>query len=571
MINRFFAALACSLCALLALSCNLFGPTEPGRGIDTVARHGAYALVVEGKLLIAEEQWAEALRYFEEALARDKGLSEAWFYKGKCLLRLADVGLQDVWDEIYPETSIEQIDTVDEVPFLYNDERPLSDSLAVPYSLSTPGFENYTALTVLDSVFLERKKIYDAISGAHACLEAIHTRRDPYTGEDLSEKMDDMITRAQYEADYLIESSVKTVLGIVDVNINDTLDYADSAREKEAFRIICTNMRDLDDIDFDSLSKIERNPREINRHLDALITIVRKTDTSFVNFQAELIENAAKTDLIDPSLPDPIGDAVGKLNSFLPFMYYNDFADNDSDFYNTNRTRDQYNAERRERMIWIDWDRDGKIDIYADRQVHIGDSADTAEFRNLYTFIDTPGGNFRRFIYTGGYCHEFIGGDWGVDEEILDGIDNDRDGIVDEDTRIHADTLDDDGDFADVVSERPNDREHYPTQWNSQNLIYRVGAPPADEAAVDTLTRFLQLLELRRDTVPAKIPVYDAHAGDFAGGDYGIDDEPYDGIDNDGDGLIDEDVNEAVPPEELRDALIDSLSARGVSSRALFR
>lgn len=563
--------LACVWAVLLTLSCNIFGPVDPGRDIDTVAKYGAYALVTEGKLMMRSEQWEEALRYFEAALERDNGLSEAWFYKGKCLLRIADIGLEDVWNEIYPGDSLVENDSIDDIPFLYNKERPLADTLDAPFVNPAPGFEQYTAVTVLDSVFLERKKIYDVVSGAFACLEAIHSKRDPFTGEDLSEKMDEMITRDQYEADYLIEASVKTVLGIVDVNINDTLDYADSAKEKEAFRIICMNMRDLDDIDFDSLSQIERNPREINRHLDAIINIVGKTDTSYANFHAELMANADKSELIDTALGEPIGVAANKLKSYLPFMYHNDYADNDSDYYNTNGTVGDKGIPRRERMIWVDWDGDEKIDIYADRQVHIGDSVDMAQFPAYYTAIDTPEADFRRYVYSGPYCHEFIGGDWGVDEEILDGTDNDNDGIVDEDSRIHADTLDDDGDFADISNQQPNGRLFHPAQWRNQSLRYAVDAPIQRRAPIDSLTLALQLLDVRTDTVPTALPVYATHGGDFTGGDYGIDDEPFDGIDNDGDGLIDEDVNEAVPPLELRDALIDSLVARGISNKNLFR
>ena len=51
---------------------------------------------------------------------------------------------------------------------------------------------------------------------------------------------------------------------------------------------------------------------------------------------------------------------------------------------------------------------------------------------------------------------------------------------------------------------------------------------------------------------------------EFIGGDYGMDEEYYDGLDNDGDGLFDEDVGEIVPSVILRSIIIDQLQELGL-------
>jgi hypothetical protein len=52
-------------------------------------------------------------------------------------------------------------------------------------------------------------------------------------------------------------------------------------------------------------------------------------------------------------------------------------------------------------------------------------------------------------------------------------------------------------------------------------------------------------------------------AGEFSGGDYGLDEEWFDGLDNDGDGLVDEDIGERLPPVALRSAIISQLQTLG--------
>ena len=117
MAMKFFKLLGACILALI-LSCNMFEPNE----VDETKWYtdtGEYWLV-EGKKKMQNQNWESALKDFLRA--RDyknkdgKEYSEAYFYLGKCILRINEVDLNQVWDEI--NTSEESKD----VPFLYNPE-----------------------------------------------------------------------------------------------------------------------------------------------------------------------------------------------------------------------------------------------------------------------------------------------------------------------------------------------------------------------------------------------------------------------------------------------------------------
>ena len=141
-------------------------------------------------------------------------------------------------------------------------------------------------------------------------------------------------------------------------------------------------------------------------------------------------------------------------------------------------------------MVWVDYDQDNLIDIVESDSgwfkqknlqygIQIGDSAHWAANKSYYKdvkFLDSANtipvcythkpensGNTIRIIrfskYTGPSGGEWIKGDWGVDEEKMDGKDNDCDGVIDEDTRIVQDTLDDDGDWIDT--NKNGKKRHY--------------------------------------------------------------------------------------------------------------
>jgi len=615
------AALSTAL-LIPTLSCNIFAPSSANRE-DYAERRGWEAVVLEGKIEMREGHWVTALRMFNYALDKsDSASSEALFYSGKCYLRMAGIDLTDVWDQINPNGGVRDPNAV---PFLYKSTtRFLTDSLAAPFNIGGPD----TAYTVSDSVFLDRKNIYDAICKAIKSLEFIYYNPG---------KVDGIIVRKQYESDYLVEIGVRSVLGLMDLNNNGVLDWADSLGERAAFRIICSDIPSLDDMSFDSLKAISTDPGDINAKLDELYATVLKADSSYSNFTSEL--RGAK---MDTSTTAGLGSMIGQFRDVIPYFYYDDAKDNNGNYFNTDSVWDPFTGDRVtatgrdnivDRMIWIDWDQDRHIDINGPAGPHMHIGEDISMFPNgkdpskpyfgldttLYTLVEMfpyvdscnfmllsdgsryvyrdvayskyvppPSSRVRdtidapaygRYIYKGSYTHEFIFGDWGVDEEIMEGKDNTYDKLTDEDSRAIDDTLDNDGDRSPAGGAR---EKMPPMVWEDRDQDFQIDWPCDDTVRVLKIGKYLALARIiqaentalypfpgdpRRDrTVLADSTILlhrCASGGEFVSGTAGEDEEWYDGIDNDGDGLIDEDVSKtsAIPPESMRRALIDRLVA----------
>jgi len=357
------------------------------------------------------------------------------------------------------------------------------------------------------------------------------------------------------------------------------------------------------------------------------LTATPTTDSSFYDFTVK--PGKSYEYRLTMSNPDGITETLKSvpyrisLSAELFSYYGDDCSDNDSDSFDTDADG------HLDRMIWIDWDQDGRIDIndQGGPDVHIGDEAsmfpngkdpqkpyfglDTTHYSlvDMYPFVDTcnfillPDGSrhvfrsvvtkfippptstvrdtidkpaFHRYIYRGPYTYEFIFGDWGIDEEIMDGRDNDQDGLTDEDSRGIDDTLDNDGDRFPAGG----DREKMPAMvWNDENSNFQIDWPCSDTVRVLkkgkylVLARFIQvknaalgLFDPQRDTTALADTTILMHrcapGGEFVSGTSGEDEERYDGIDNDGDGLVDEDLAKpsAIPMESVRNALIARLN-----------
>lgn len=554
------------------ISCNIFEPNE----IDSskyYTQSGEF-WILEGKKKMQDKNWIGALSDFEEALQYrnndGKKYSEAYFYIGKCILRISDVDLGQVWDEVNPGNNSNN------VPFLYNPENaPDSNVLSLLgsgkfnmdiYNFEKNQHESFSVDTLIDSVFLERKRIYDAMSVAIRYLDTIH-----YNEED----MDGLIRREHYESDYLIEISVTMVLGITDINNNGFLDFYSD--ERKAFKILSQDVPNLDEMELDSLKTISKNPNEIKENLDLILYSLELADTSYNKFNNEL-----KGADMDTAMVVDIGAMIHNFKKILPYFYYDDYIDNDDDWYNTNGNETEFTVNgvsypKNDRMIWIDWDQDTLIDIHSPLDtatmghIHIGDSIHRALNPDLYESVDLSDSTYNRYKYKGSYNYEFIGGDWGSDEEMMDGHDNDQDGLVDEDTRNVSDTLDDDGDWYNTDNSVLNDSNFNPLIWidNNNNGILDISLT-SNWIKVPISSQFKNLHSIGYSiqyniVLPDSINSYTGtYSDEFTGADYGIDEEWYDGIDNDGDGLTDEDVNESRPPESLRQAIIDKLTTLGL-------
>lgn len=613
-----FVKLSIAISIPIILSCNLFAPKEPDP--DKYYMTGE-AWVIEGKKKMWDKDWVGAYSDFTRAIELSGGtLSEAYFYRGKCWLRVFNVDLTQVWDEVKPDDDRS-------VPFLFRPNgNPYMNLLELlvggPFTLNLVDdlvptsnkyvYEKvilpYTAKTLIDSAYLQRKRIYDAIATSIKDLETIHYNYD---------RMDGVITRAQYESDYLVEVSIKTILGILDINSDGKLDYDSLSEERKAFRILCNDITSLDSLEFDSLKSISKDPRDIRSNLDSILQIIEKADTSYNNFKKDLDSGSQHNSSLDTGMASDIGKMIKDFRKILPYFYYDDFKDNDGDSWNSNkndtiRTVNGRTFRHYDRMIWIDWDLDTLIDLYPPGDprghMHIGDSIHMVQNPTWYQWVEPGDESYDRYIYKGPYTYEFIGGDWGVDEEILDGHDNDNDGLVDEDTRITADTLDDDGDWynTDLVYTSYESTSvifpdnFHPMLWDA-GTVNDVKIDVTGPTSLVTIDSEYSLVHndsivdihypLYKRATPAwinnqwsyyyfewpansQITKYEItnYTGqtEFSDGDYGMDEEWYDGLDNDKDGLIDEDVGERNPPESFRSILIDSLAVYGITDTTNF-
>jgi hypothetical protein len=286
---------------------------------------------------------------------------------------------------------------------------------------------------------------------------------------------------------------------------------------------------------------------------------LKKADESYDNFFIDLVNGSKVSNKLDTNMASGIGSVIKELNVILPYYYYSDFKDNDDDFWNTdNDAKGEMN-----RMVWIDWDNDHKIDIFSPADtlekghLHIGDNIHILQNPDLYEIIDLPDSDYKRYLYKGPYTHEFVNGDWGVDEEILDGMDNDGDNLIDEDTRIVPDLIDDDGDYFDTDKNSIQN----PMIWidSNTNVVMDISSGNWQRVPVDTTFKNIHKNHYKNG-IPDSIPIYVGPAQqEFITGDYGLDEEWYDGKDNDNDGLIDEDVGYSIPSVELRKYLVGKI------------
>jgi hypothetical protein len=114
-------------------------------------------------------------------------------------------------------------------------------------------------------------------------------------------------------------------------------------------------------------------------------------------------------------------------------------------------------------------------------------------------------------------------------KSVKDGLDNDHDGLIDEDDPnegLNEDHLDDDGDWIDLN----NNGAQEPMIWRDKNGDGEFTWLDSDD---DDL---YDLGESEYEDENSKI------WNEYISGDYGVDEEKYDGRDNDGDGMIDEDL-----------------------------
>lgn len=148
---------------------------------------------------------------------------------------------------------------------------------------------------------------------------------------------------------------------------------------------------------FENLYSLASNPEFINGMINNAVASLGTVIGIIFSEVIDTTETSIDMDMINSLMQD--------VENSASMFYTQDGEDNDGDWYDTNGNGQE------DVMVWTDANGDGKI--------------------------DDASGNPLPAPYTGPYTGEFQGGDWGVDEEKLDGVDNDGDGWIDEDSGLH--------------------------------------------------------------------------------------------------------------------------------------
>lgn len=160
----------------------------------------ADAYITNGINEFNQENLSTATSHFNNALVLDSSKSTAYFYLGKIVLKENDIVL-------IPETSTTCLN--------------LSVSMEIsPFSL--PGI-NFIAYNRIDSVFLERKRCYDALNIYLNFLKLLELKG-----------VDNIVTSADFATDKALAELVVEILAIIDFDNDGKLNLEN---ELTAFRM----------------------------------------------------------------------------------------------------------------------------------------------------------------------------------------------------------------------------------------------------------------------------------------------------------------------------------------------
>ncbi len=374
---------------------NLFEPPK-----DLKADLDAVGLVEEGIVLFREGKYAEAYDYCTTAVDKDPTYSSAYYWAAKSYLRLYNLSIATIYNEIQDNTKI---------PFLGGGRSIESaDSVYHP---------NWVALDL--------------------CRKIV---KGPAN--------DGIWNRRNLSLDISTMGAILGPFSIIDVDNDGHLERSHEL-ERRMFERIQIDIRNVDTIklNVDSIRDIIKNPDTVNIFIDELLGMIDTVSLENLSLFDESLDESRQSGLsaqrqseIDSATKN-YRELMNRLSYTAKLYRYDDLKDNDFDWFDTDKNG------KVDTMYWKDYDGDSLIDIFVGTDsslqeagdVHILDAAyrlKSGVFDSHYTFtIKEFDPRDTIFIYKGPYRGEFIRGDYGVDEEIMDGKDNDRDGISDEDTR----------------------------------------------------------------------------------------------------------------------------------------
>ncbi len=613
------------LIAMVMVGCNLFSPFAPS---DT--SNSADQLIIEGKDLFGQNRYGEAAEKFKRAADRDASKSEAWFWHAKSTLRrygVTAITVKKIIDDADGE--------LDYVPLV---GAPLSTA----GGCDTAGNIDDTAGCVyhqLRDKMDELDDIYYPNYIAYNDLKHIIPKSEPM---GIGDANDGVITYEMITYDYFLCATLVSVFQFLDtqkdtvVNEKNTVIDGDDGhirhnipQEWKAFTVIRRVNPNKVDLTLNDVLDISSNPFDINRNIRQSTENLDGPAKSGINmFNRQINSVDAGNQAVDN-----LQNTLNQMSIKMKYYFYADYTDNDFDWY---EIPDSVN-QRMDKMIWTDVNGNGVLDmapatkwdiflVYRGPVPNGGmcltpDIQEGRGYRNghvLYSetgyydtrsspertirfskdsliqlFGDTVIYDWRKNVIqldtiriprvtTPLPCGEWTGGDYGVDEEMLDGKDNDGDGLSDEDTR-NTKGIDDDGDWFDTDGNNarsitnwqddngdhfinvihggenyylcaPNHRKDHPEVYQSMYNLSDKNDADKVERCKTIVYRNIGLFDstdvngCRHKPIPTLKKTssntwsdISFQCSEWKGGDWGIDEDIKDNFDNDWDMITDED------------------------------
>ncbi|OGJ85504.1 MAG: hypothetical protein A2268_03215 [Candidatus Raymondbacteria bacterium RifOxyA12_full_50_37] len=533
------------VCAGLALFSNCSTSIWPSS--DDNKKETADGNISLGNEAKNAKDFTTALAYYTRATELDPRLSDGWYLKAEMELRVEGIILPMLVNELQNENT-------KKLPFFPDTGVDYSVILrTAAYFDSSVNRDSIVGITALDTLYDRLVFLYSP------CIKAYNSLLNIFGGQ--AEKGN--FTSDKILLDFTMLSALHTALVSLDQKPSDnrlTPFYGPYNKERKLYKIMGNGLKNIDsiEIDIDSVKQLFTGPTDINAMINDLVDAANISLEAITQLDDEI--HASTAEGVDTGMMSGPKEQMNTIILKAKYYYYNDKKDNDYDYYDTN------DDSLVQRTIWIDVDGNNKID-WIDPQnnaIHWCLSDTFAAMRDIPGYDYNRGffaldsiGSEAYYIFKGPNGGEFIAGDWGVDEEQLDDADNDLDGIKDEDSRIATDTIDNDGDFINIdtlaagaITIRPqgdsivhgSGRFALIGPYAGKNLSRLVWVDYNGNGRIDYNNTHIDSAYViqNRAAIMATINAGQPY-GEWLAGDWGVDEEYVDGIDNDGDGRIDED------------------------------
>ncbi|MFH0920382.1 MAG: hypothetical protein V1913_08460 [Fibrobacterota bacterium] len=532
---------------------------------DSMKELTADGLIMLGNEQMQQKNYNKALEYYTKATIKEPLLADAWYFKAKAELRSSGVLLDELVKELQNEDT-------KKLPFFPD------STLDTTTVIRTVTYRNETGTNSLFSVYAIDTLYDKLVTLIQPCFKAY---------DDLSRIFDGRAPNGTFKEknirlDFTMLSSLRTAMISLDMNKDGILDptYTPYNTERKLYKVMGKGLTNINDINIDvnSIRSLYSGPDDINGMIEGLVASAAISLSAISNLDAEIQASSATG--VDKGMMTDSKKQMETIILKANYYKYNDHKDNDNDGYDTNHD------SLVQRTIWIDTNGNDCID-WTDPSSGISynltdlfgwlrrDSVliqptsglpapwiDTVAHRydSNYFYVEKVGED-KFYLFKKGNGGEFVAGDWGVDEEQLDDHNSDGDGIKDEDSRVASDSLDNDGDFIKIYTDvsRPDSDAYYGTRQSGKKAIdTRPLSPTFGQLCNTAKMAWVDFNHDCRITGPTGVAITRQYVidsfvvisarlnsgqpyGEWIAGDWGVDEEYVDGIDNDGDGRIDED------------------------------